>query len=82
MNDNIDLAGSFDTLKGTSGRNIKEYLEVYDEIHRMIDYRDKSEVSDARACYDQYINLTIKNANLSKLEREDLTEIWKELKLK
>lgn len=56
------------------------YLDVRLEIDKMKGLYTITPMEEARQTYDQYVSIVITEADLSKLEKETLFEVWEDIK--
>ncbi len=63
------------------GKRMKSnYVDLHQEIYRLLGMRERSEVDGARDCYDQYVNLIILEVDISQLEKDSLSDLWEDKK--
>ena len=58
-------------------KNIQDYIT---EIDKKVDIYNDSELTEAKECYDQYINLIIKSSPFNKYIKDNLKKYWEKLK--
>lgn len=58
---------------------MSEYISIYKEITKIGRLFHKSEVEEAKNCYEQYVQLIITDGKLSKLEKNSLFDYWDDM---